>query len=66
MAVSDETCTAIWHAVLDSARWGRYYGTLTNRYRRREVQVRSVLMLSVLGSITTLISVKEFEARYAN
>ena len=54
--VTDETRTALWHVVQDSARWRRYYGTLADRYHRREVWVRSVLMLSVLSSIVTLLS----------
>ena len=56
MAVNTETRTAVWHAIHDSARWGRYYGTLADRYRRREVFIRSVLLTSVMGSITTLVA----------
>lgn len=56
MAVSAETRTAIWYATHDAARWGRYYGTLADRYRRREVVVRSVLLASAIGSVTALIS----------
>ncbi|MCY4076629.1 MAG: hypothetical protein OXH04_14495 [Acidobacteria bacterium] len=56
MAVSSETNTAIWNAIHDSARWGRYYRTLAGRYRRQEKWVRAVLLASVVGSITTLVA----------
>ena len=56
MAVTTETRSAIWNAIHDAARWGRYYGTLAGRYRRREWFVRSVLLMSALGSITALVS----------
>ena len=56
MVVNAETRTAIWNAIHDAARWGRYYGTLADRYRRRERFVRSVLLMSALGSFTALIS----------
>ena len=56
MAVTTETRNAIWYTTQDSARWGRYYGILTDRYRRREVCIRSILMGSVMGAITTLIA----------
>ena len=57
MSVTDETRTAIWDTSLDSARWGRYYGALANRYRRREVIIRFAVLLFVMGATTTLISV---------
>ena len=56
MAVSTETRTAIWYATHDAARWGRYYGTLADRYRRKERVVRSVLLASAIGSVTSLVS----------
>ena len=56
MAVSNETNTAIWNAIHDSARWGRYYRTLAGRHRRHEKWIRSVLLASVVGSITTLVA----------
>ena len=56
MVVNTETRTAIWNAIHDAARWGRYYGTLAGRYRRREWIVRSVLLMSALGTLTALVS----------
>ena len=56
MAVSTETRTAVWYATHDAARWGRYYRTLADRHRRRELWVRSILVASVMGSVTTLVS----------
>ena len=37
-----DTRDAIWLALLNSARWERYYGILTTRFRRQEMVVRSV------------------------
>ena len=56
LAVSTETRTAIWYATHDAARWGRYYRTLADRYRRKERVVRSVLLASAISSVTSLVS----------
>lgn len=54
--VSPETREAIWIAMMHSARWGRYYGALANRYRRKERVVRAALLASVMGSVTTFVA----------
>ena len=51
-----DTRNAIWLALLNSARWERYYGILTTRFRRQEMVVRSVLLASAIGSIASFIS----------
>ena len=47
---------AIWFALLQSARWTRYYGVLTSRFRRIELAVRFVLVGSALTSITAFFA----------
>ena len=46
---------AIWVALLNSARWERYYGVLASRRERMERIVRFVLIASAIGAVATAI-----------
>lgn len=50
------THDAIWLALLNSARWERYYRILTDRFMWWETVIRSVLLASAMGSISSFIS----------
>ncbi len=50
------TREAIWLALLDSARWERYYGVLAGRFQRLDAAVRSVLFFFALGSVTSFVA----------
>lgn len=54
--VTESTREAVWLALMHSARWGRYYGALANRYQRRDRIIRSLLLASVMGSVTTFVA----------
>ena len=54
--VTEGTREAVWLALMHSARWGRYYGALANRYQRWERIVRCALLGSVMGSVTTFVA----------
>lgn len=54
--VTEGTREAVWLALMHSARWGRYYGALANRYQRWERIVRGALLGSVMGSVTTFVA----------
>ena len=42
--VTESTRKAVWLALIWSARRGRYYGALANRYQRRDRIIRSLLL----------------------
>ena len=46
---------AIWVALLNSARWERYYGVLASRRERMERIVRFVLIASAIGAVAAAI-----------
>ena len=54
--VTEDTREAVWLALMHSARWGRYYGALANRYQRWERIVHCALLGSVMGSVTTFVA----------
>ncbi len=56
MVVTERTRTAIWQQMLDMARVTRYYGTLADRYQRRQRLIRSLLLVSAIGGIAPLVT----------
>ena len=54
--VTESTREAVWKALIYSARRGRYCGALANRYQRRDRIIRSLLLASVMGSVTTFVA----------
>ncbi len=56
MVVTERTRIAIWQQMLDVARVTRYYGTLADRYQRRQRLIRSLLLVSAIGGIAPLVT----------
>lgn len=46
---------AIWMALLNSARWERYYGVLASRRERAERVVRFILIASAIGTVVAAV-----------
>ena len=47
---------AVWDTLLDAERYSRYYGALSNRYRRRHRILRFFLLLAAIGVIPRFIA----------
>ena len=51
--VSDQTRIAVWHALCDLEWNMRYYGALGDRFRRRYLALRFVILIGLLGEAAT-------------
>ena len=60
------TRDAIWAALLNSARWERYYGILASRSLRLEMCIRFVLFVFAMGAITSVLAEMADEIRIAS
>ena len=54
--VTDQTRNAIWQDMWDAERYSRYYGSLSDSYRRRHKLMRFATLASVLVEATISVS----------
>ena len=55
--VGEQTRNDIWQGLLDAARMVRYYEALSERYRRRHLAHRILLLLAAIGGMASLLEV---------
>ena len=58
----DSLRTAVWQALLDAERFGRYYGSRSQAHRRNHRVVRSILLFAAVGGVASFLDILPVEA----
>ena len=57
----DSLRTAVWQALLDAERFGRYYGSRSQAHRRTHRVLRSILLFAAVGGVASFLDILPLE-----
>ena len=57
----DSLWTAVWQALLDAERFGRYYGSRSQAHRRTHRVLRSILLFAAVGGVASFLDILPLE-----
>ena len=60
----DRLRTAVWQALLDAERFGRYYGSRAQAHRRSHRILRSILLFAAVGGVARFLDILPDETEF--
>ena len=64
--LDDSLRTAVWQALLDAERFGRYYGSRAQTHRRNHRILRSILLFAAVGGVARFLGILPDETEFVS